>query len=61
MRLADVEAAISANPDAKAVFVNNPTYYGVCSDFTSIVALAHAHDMLAHVDEAHGTHFYSRT
>lgn len=58
MRLEDVEAAISANPDAKAVFVNNPTYYGVCSDLTSIVALAHAHDMLVLVDEAHGTHFY---
>ena len=58
MRLADVEAAISANPDAKAVFVNNPTYYGICSDLRSIVALAHAHNMLVLVDEAHGTHFY---
>ena len=58
MALADVEAAIAANPDAKAVLVNNPTYYGICSDLRAIVALAHAHNMLVLVDEAHGTHFY---
>ena len=58
MALEDVEAAIRANPDAKAVLVNNPTYYGICSDLRAIVALAHAHDMLVLVDEAHGTHFY---
>ena len=58
MALEDVEAAIAANPDAKAVLVNNPTYYGICSDLRSIVALAHAHNMLVLVDEAHGTHFY---
>ena len=38
-----MERAIEANPDAKAVLVNNPTYYGVCSDLRSIVKLAHAH------------------
>ena len=30
MRVSDVEAAMDAHPDAKAVFVNNPTYYGIC-------------------------------
>ena len=58
MSLADVERAIEANPDAKAVLVNNPTYYGICSDLRSIVKLAHEHGMLCLVDEAHGTHFY---
>lgn len=58
MELAEVEKAIKANPDAKAVLVNNPTYYGICSDLRSIVKLAHAHNMLCLVDEAHGTHFY---
>lgn len=58
MALSDLEAAIEANPDAKAVLVNNPTYYGICSDLRSIVGLAHAHGMLVLVDEAHGTHFY---
>lgn len=54
----DVEAAILANPDAKAILVNNPTYYGVCSDLKAIVELAHQHNILVLVDEAHGTHFY---
>ena len=58
MELEDVRAAIAANPDAVAVLINNPTYYGICSDLKSIVALAHAHHMLALVDEAHGTHLY---
>jgi len=58
MALRDVEEAINKNPDAKAVFVNNPTYYGVCSDLKAIVELAHDHGMKVIVDEAHGTHFY---
>ena len=58
MSVADVEKAIAENPDAKAVLINNPTYYGVCSDLKAIVELAHKHNMLALVDEAHGTHFY---
>ncbi|WP_299446750.1 aminotransferase class I/II-fold pyridoxal phosphate-dependent enzyme [uncultured Phascolarctobacterium sp.] len=58
MEISEVEKAIRENPDAKAVLVNNPTYYGICSDLRSIVKLAHAHNMLCLVDEAHGTHFY---
>ena len=56
METADVEAAIKAHPDATAVFVNNPTYYGICSDLRSIVKVAHEHGMMVLVDEAHGTH-----
>ena len=58
MKVSEVERAIRDNPDAKAVLVNNPTYYGICSDLRTIVALAHAHNMLCLADEAHGTHFY---
>lgn len=58
MRVEDVAAAIEAHPRAKAVFVNNPTYYGVCSDLRAIADLAHAHGLLLLADEAHGTHFY---
>lgn len=58
MTVEAVAAAIKANPDAKAVFVNNPTYYGVCSNITEITKLAHEHGMLVLADEAHGTHFY---
>ncbi|MGI5905807.1 MAG: aminotransferase class I/II-fold pyridoxal phosphate-dependent enzyme [Candidatus Pararuminococcus gallinarum] len=58
MSMAVLEDTIRQHPDAKAVFVNNPTYYGICSNLQAIVDLAHAHDMMALVDEAHGTHFY---
>lgn len=53
-----VAEAIRSHPDAKAVLVNNPTYYGVCSDLRKIVELAHAAGMLVLADEAHGTHLY---
>ena len=58
MSVADVERAIKENPDAKAVFVNNPTYYGICSDIKSIAKLAHDNGMLLLADEAHGSHLY---
>ena len=58
MALEDVRRAIEENPDAVAVLVNNPTYYGVCSNLLEITRLAHAHGMRMLVDEAHGTHFY---
>ncbi len=58
MSLSDVEQAILKNPDAKAVLVNNPTYYGICSNLRAITELAHRYDMAVLVDEAHGTHFY---
>ena len=58
MSVSAVEKAIRENPDAKAVLVNNPTYYGICSDLRTIVRLAHEHGMLCLADEAHGTHFY---
>ncbi len=58
MSVSQVEEAIRANPDAKAIMVNNPTYYGICSDMKRITELAHEHGMLVLVDEAHGTHFY---
>ena len=57
MSVADVKKAIEQNPDAKAVLVNNPTYYGICSDLRTITKLAHQHGMKVLVDEAHGTHF----
>ena len=58
MRTDDVAAAMECHPDAKAVFVNNPTYYGICSDLRAITEKAHAHGMKVLVDEAHGTHLY---
>lgn len=58
MQREQVAKAIAANPDAVAVLVNNPTYYGICSDLRAIVKMAHEAGMKCLVDEAHGTHFY---
>lgn len=49
--------AVEDNPDAVAILVNNPTYYGICSDIKTIVKIAHEHNMKVLADEAHGTHF----
>ncbi len=56
MSIEQVNRAMEQNPDAKAILVNNPTYYGICSDIRSIVRLAHERNMLVLADEAHGTH-----
>lgn len=58
MQREQVQKAINENPDAVAVLVNNPTYYGICSDIKAIVKMAHEAGMYCLADEAHGTHFY---
>lgn len=58
MSMQDVERTIESHPNAKAILVNNPTYYGICSDLRSITKAAHARGIRVLVDEAHGTHFY---
>lgn len=58
MSITDIKNEIEKHSDAKAILVNNPTYYGICSNLKEIVELAHSHNMLVLVDEAHGTHFY---
>ena len=58
MSVTDVKKAIEKHPSAKAILVNNPTYYGICSDLKEIVRLGHAAGMKVLADEAHGTHFY---
>ena len=58
MSLKQVERAIRENPDATAIFVNHPSYYGICSNLSAIVELARRHGLLVLADEAHGTHFY---
>jgi arginine/lysine/ornithine decarboxylase len=56
--LKELEQAIISHPEAKAVFVTSPNYYGICSDLQRICDLAHKHGMLLLVDEAHGAHLY---
>ena len=58
MSVADVQRTIAAHPAAKAILVNNPTYYGICSDLATITTIAHQNGLRVLADEAHGTHFY---
>jgi lysine decarboxylase len=53
-----VKKAIAQHPDAKALLVINPTYFGVCADLKQIVEIAHAHHIPVLVDEAHGVHIH---
>lgn len=57
VRREDVERALQAHPDAKAVFLTNPTYYGMGIDLAKMAATVHRHDIPLLIDEAHGAHF----
>lgn len=50
--------AMTENPDAKAVFVINPTYFGVAGPIADICEEAHRRGMIVIADEAHGSHLY---
>ena len=54
----EMRRVMDENPDAVAVFINNPTYYGICSNLKKIVEMAHERNMKVLADEAHGTHLY---
>ncbi|WP_281178198.1 aminotransferase class I/II-fold pyridoxal phosphate-dependent enzyme [Alicyclobacillus shizuokensis] len=51
-----VEQALINHPEAKALLVINPTYFGVAADLVRIVELAHERGIPVLVDEAHGVH-----
>lgn len=53
-----VKTALEEHPDAKALLVINPTYFGVSADLKSIVDMAHAYQIPVLVDEAHGVHIH---
>ncbi len=57
VRFETIKQAAKQYPQARALFLTNPTYYGVAADLTDIASLLHAHEMLLLVDEAHGAHF----
>jgi arginine decarboxylase len=52
-----VAAALAEHPDARAVMMVSPTYYGVCGDVAAIAQLCHQRNIPLLVDEAHGAHF----
>lgn len=54
---ASVREALHRFPEAKAIFITNPNYYGMGSDLKSIADVAHAGRIPLLVDEAHGAHY----
>lgn len=54
----DVEQALQTHPDVKALFMVNPTYYGVTADIRAIAELCHRYGKPLLVDEAHGPHLH---
>jgi arginine decarboxylase len=53
-----VKKALKRHPDAKAVLVINPTYFGITADLAGIVKIAHEYHVPVLVDEAHGVHIH---
>ena len=53
----NVAGAIERNPDACAVMITSPNYYGKTADISKIAKITHSNDMFLIVDEAHGSHF----
>lgn len=52
----DIVAAADAHPEAKALLLVYPTYYGVTIDLRKVADFVHSRNMLLLVDEAHGPH-----
>ncbi len=53
-----VDEACRQHPDAKAVLVTNPTYFGLTADLEAIAEIVHQYDKIFLVDEAHGAHLH---
>ena len=51
-----VRRAVKKFPQAKALILTSPNYYGVASDVEKIAEILHENKMLLLVDEAHGAH-----
>ncbi len=52
----EIDRLLQENPDASAVILPSPNYYGICSDIKEIAKVVHSHDKVLIVDQAHGAH-----
>lgn len=52
----EIQRCIDENPDADAIILPSPNYYGICSDIKAIAEVAHAASKVLIVDQAHGAH-----
>ncbi|MGI6153826.1 MAG: aminotransferase class I/II-fold pyridoxal phosphate-dependent enzyme [Christensenellaceae bacterium] len=54
---ADVSRAISLHPDATALYVTYPNYYGLCMDIAEVCRIAHSSGLTVICDGAHSATF----
>ena len=52
----EVKCLLAENPDAEAVILPSPNYYGICSDIEAISRVVHEAGKILIVDQAHGAH-----
>lgn len=52
----EIEEKLRRNPDAEAVILPSPNYYGICSDIEEISKVVHKYGKTLIVDQAHGAH-----
>ncbi len=52
----EIERCMDENPDADAVILPSPNYYGICSDIEAIAKAVHTAGKVLIVDQAHGAH-----
>ena len=52
----EAEHAFLLHPDASALYVTSPDYYGELSDIKALAQICHSHGALLLVDNAHGSH-----
>ncbi len=52
----EIKRCLDENPDAGAVILPSPNYYGICSDIRAIADVVHAAGKVLIVDQAHGAH-----
>jgi len=52
----EIARCLDDNPDADAVILPSPNYYGICSDIKAIAEEVHKRGKVLIVDQAHGAH-----
>ena len=53
---AEVARCLDEHPDASAVILPSPNYYGICSDVAAIAEEVHSRGKVLIIDQAHGAH-----
>ncbi|MEG1470672.1 MAG: aminotransferase class V-fold PLP-dependent enzyme [Anaerovoracaceae bacterium] len=52
----EIASCLDQNPNAEAVILPSPNYYGICSDIKAIAKEVHSRGKVLIVDQAHGAH-----